>query len=79
MDDCMEELILLRNELNAIGNNFNQLVRRVNAAQSDSEVTIAAASTLKNQELFLSKAEEIKGYISKFSEKWLQNFTAGNP
>ena len=29
MDDLMAELILLKNELSAIGNNFNQLVKRL--------------------------------------------------
>jgi hypothetical protein len=28
LDDFMAELILLRNELNAVGNNFNQVVKR---------------------------------------------------
>ena len=29
MDDLMTELILLKNELSAIGNNFNQAVKRL--------------------------------------------------
>lgn len=31
LDDFMAEMILLRNDLNAVGNNFNQAVRKLNS------------------------------------------------
>jgi CBS domain containing-hemolysin-like protein len=37
MDDFMAELISLRNELNAIGNNFNQVVKKLHLLQSHPE------------------------------------------
>ena len=33
VDDFMAELILLRNELNAIGNNYNQVVKKLHLLQ----------------------------------------------
>ena len=38
MDDFMTEMIRLRSELNSIGNNFNQLVKRVNTYQSNESI-----------------------------------------
>src|SRR4030095_2704074 len=38
LDDFMAEMIVLRNELNAIGNNYNQLVKRLHSLQQFSEI-----------------------------------------
>src|SRR4051812_27893453 len=40
MDEVLEELILLRKELNAIGNNLNQTVRNINSAHGHADTRL---------------------------------------
>jgi hypothetical protein len=72
LDDFMTEMILLRSELNAIGNNFNQAVHRLHTLDKIPEVGIwIKANELQKKEL-LTKIEQIKLRIEKISDKWLQ-------
>lgn len=70
MDDVLEELILLRKELNAIGNNLNQAVRNINAAhgQADQGMWMSLLSLI-NARLEPS-ITEIKTRIAKYAEVW---------
>lgn len=70
MDDMLEELILLRKELNAIGNNLNQAVRNINAAhgQADHRIWMGLLSLI-NAKLEPS-ITEIKSRIAKFADIW---------
>jgi hypothetical protein len=72
IDDFMAELILLRNELNAIGNNFNQVVKRLHVSQSSAELKIWLMVNETAKESVLKKIEEIKSRINQFSDKWSQ-------
>src|SRR5690349_17669514 len=38
LDDFMAEMIVLRNELNAIGNNYNQLIKKLHSMGQVSEI-----------------------------------------
>jgi hypothetical protein len=72
LDDFMTEMILLRSELNAIGNNFNQAVHRLHTLDKIPEFVIwIKANELQKKEL-LAKVEQIKLRIEKISDKWLQ-------
>ena len=72
LDDFMTEMILLRSELNAIGNNFNQAVHRLHTLDKIPEFVIwIKANELLKKEL-LTKVEQIKLRIEKISDKWLQ-------
>jgi hypothetical protein len=72
LDDFMTEMILLRSELNAIGNNFNQAVHRLHTLDKIPEFVIwIKANELQKKEL-LTKIEQIKLRIEKISDKWLQ-------
>ena len=72
MDDFMEEMILLRNELSAIGNNFNQTVKRLHTLDRFPEIKSWALHNEKSKENFMQKIEEINQHIAQFSDKWLQ-------
>jgi hypothetical protein len=72
MDDVMTELILLRNELNAIGNNFNQVVKRLHVLQSSAELKMWLMVNESAKESVLKKIDEIKLRINQFSDKWSQ-------
>jgi hypothetical protein len=72
LDDFMAELILLRNELNAVGNNFNQVVKRLHVCQSLAELKIWLMVNESAKESVLKKIDEIKDTINQFSDKWSQ-------
>ena len=72
MDDFMAELILLRNELNAIGNNLNQVVKKLHLIQEIPEYKTWFLINETVQVSLLKKVEEIKLRINQFSDKWSQ-------
>jgi hypothetical protein len=73
LDKFMEEMILLRKELNHIGNNFNQVVTKINAVQSSSELGLWASVSSKLQQQLLDKTDTIKSRINQFSDLWLHD------
>ena len=70
LDDFMTEMIGLRNELSALGSNYNQAVHKLHVLNQIPEFREWILKHFLNHEIFLSKVEEIKNRISKFSEKW---------
>lgn len=73
LDEFMSEMILLRRELNALGNNFNQAVKRLHTLQQIAEFKAWILSYELEKKNLFDKVEEIKIYIQKISEKWLQS------
>jgi ribosome biogenesis protein Nip4 len=65
-------MILLRNELNSIGNNFNQSVKKLHTLDEISEIKIWAILNEKSKEILIKKVDEIKEKINQISDKWLQ-------
>jgi len=72
LDDFMAEMILLRNELNAIGNNWNQAVKKLHTLDHLPQFKSWLASTALIQQQTLQKIEIIKNKIGSISDKWLQ-------
>ena len=72
IDDFISEMILLRSELNSIGNNFNQSVKRLHTLDEISEIKAWAILNEKSKEIFIKKVDEIKEKINQISDKWLQ-------
>lgn len=72
MDDFMTELIVLRMELGAIGNNLNQAVKKLNAYQDIAEIKIWILLNDSTIKKIFERAEEIKSKINQFSESWSQ-------
>src|SRR5688500_15678161 len=54
-DDFVAELILLRSELNAIGNSFKQAVRKLHTLESVSSIQSWAIHNEKTKEVFFRK------------------------
>lgn len=71
-DELMQELVRLRNELSAIGSNFNQLVKRLHTASHFPEIRQLTLSAEVAQKIFLEKCDEINLKIAEMSDKWLQ-------
>ena len=71
-DDFLREMLELKNELNAVGNNFNQAVHKLHILDKIPEFR----SWLNNYDglkiTLANKVEEIKFRMNQFYEKWLQ-------
>jgi len=72
LDDFMTELMALRNELNAIGNNYNQVVKRLHSLQHFEEIKSWLLLNESTKQIMLNKVEEIKLKISKINDQWLR-------
>lgn len=70
MDDFMAEIIELRNELSAIGNNLNQAVRRLHILENLPEFREWIFIHKIEHEILKNKIDEIKDRINQFAEKW---------
>ncbi|WP_077371192.1 mobilization protein [Flavobacterium sp. A45] len=73
LDELMYELIRLRNELNALGNNFNQAVKRLHTLDQIPEFKVWILRHELEKKILFNKVEEIKNHIQKMAEKWLQS------
>lgn len=71
VDEFMAEIIRLRGELNAIGNNFNQAVKKLHTLYQIPEFKHWIISSELERKILLNKIEEIKKNIQKIAEKWL--------
>jgi len=71
-DEAIMKMSHLNRELNAIGNNFNQLVRKVNASSQAAEIRGLLLLFDSQKKAMLSKIDEVKEQLQKLAEKWLQ-------
>lgn len=72
LDEMLHTLNLLKRELSAIGNNFNQAVKRLHTLDHIPEIKFWVEYTEKQRELFLEKTKEIHQQIALLSDQWLQ-------
>jgi hypothetical protein len=68
----MNEIIALRHELNAIGNNFNQSVKRLHTLNDFMEFRQWIIRYELDKNTISSKLENLKKSIQKIGELWLQ-------
>lgn len=76
MDEILEELILLRKELNGIGQNLNQAVKRIHSAsdQADARLWMGLLTVINGN---LSPAiGQIKERMNQYADLWLQKSKA---
>lgn len=71
-DDFLQEMIELKKELNAIGNNFNQVVHKLHTLDSDSTILAWAVQNEFHKKLFLQKVDEINEKLNQIHELWSQ-------
>jgi hypothetical protein len=72
LDEFMFEIIKLRTELKALGNNFNQAVKKLHTLQQIPEFKTWIITHELERRILFNKVEEINKYIEKISRKWLQ-------
>lgn len=71
LDEFMAEMVLLRNELNHIGNNFNQAVKRLHTLNQITEFRSWLIAYEVEKKTLFNKVDEIKRHIQKIAESWL--------
>jgi hypothetical protein len=72
LDEFMAEVIKLKSELNFIGNNFNQSVKKLHTLRQIPEFKSWVLNSQFERKMLLEKVEEIKIHFQKITEKWLQ-------
>ena len=70
LDQSMEEMILLKNELNAIGNNFNQAVKRLHTLDTTGQARAWMIAYESTHQAFIRKVEEIKERLNQIDALW---------
>jgi hypothetical protein len=73
LDEFMLEFIRLRKELGAIGNNFNQTVRKLHTLQQIPEFRHWILSTEAQRDRLLFLVSEIQKFTAEMASKWLQS------
>ncbi|OXG07843.1 mobilization protein [Flavobacterium araucananum] len=71
-DEYIEEIMTLNCELNSIGNNINQISKKMNSLRMISELKNQLTDFEIQKLKLFEKMEEIKLQSQKFSEQWLQ-------
>ncbi|UBM59574.1 plasmid mobilization relaxosome protein MobC [Marinilongibacter aquaticus] len=71
-DDFMVEMAKLRKELNHVGNNFNQAVKKLHMLQKITEFKSWLIAYEVEKRTLFNKVDEIKNHIQKMAEIWLQ-------
>jgi hypothetical protein len=68
----MAELIRLRNELNALGNNYNQVVKTLHQLRELSDIKSWLLLNEKSKNILQQKVEEIRFKIYQINDQWLR-------
>ena len=71
LDEFMAEMILLRKELNSIGINFNQAVRKLHTFDRVPQMQLWLKGFEQDKDVLFGKVEEIKNHINLISDQWL--------
>jgi len=72
LDKLLQELIQLRTQLNFMGNNFNQSVKKLHTLSEISDLRIWILSFDSDRNKYFSLMDEIKKHIENLAQKWLQ-------
>jgi hypothetical protein len=71
-DEFLAGMIALKNELNAIGNNFDQSVRHLYSLTATDEIKTWLLLNESTKQALMSKVEEIKLRMQQLYELWSQ-------
>ena len=71
-DELLSEMILLKNELSAIGNNFNQAIHKLHTLDRIPEIKTWIILNESTKQSFLKKTEEINHRMNQIYLQWSQ-------
>lgn len=69
-DEFLQEMLQLKKELNAFGNNYNQAVRKLHTLNRDSEIKNWIADNEINKQKFLQLSEQILIRLNQIHRLW---------
>ncbi|HVI44579.1 MAG TPA: hypothetical protein VM802_06905 [Chitinophaga sp.] len=72
LEAVVPELSALHKDLEKMAANFNQVVKKVNAASTGLQLKVWVMEVGKQQREFLAQMEKIEVQIGKVTERWLQ-------
>lgn len=70
-DDMIKQIAVLNEELNAIGNNLNQVTKRLHTLRPSESVSWGAQFSIQ-AETILSQIAQVKEAVRKIAERWLR-------
>ncbi len=70
LDQFIAEMSALKRELSAIGNNFNQVVHRLNAAKEFTEARLWIPVASTHQKKLLEKIDSVSDTLNTLAKKW---------
>ncbi|MTH15895.1 plasmid mobilization relaxosome protein MobC [Flavobacterium sp. LC2016-01] len=73
LDKLLQELIMLRTQLNFMGNNFNQSVKKLHTLIEISDFRTWVISFESDRNKYFSLVDEIKKHIENLAQKWLRS------
>lgn len=73
LDEFMWEMIRLRNELNSIGNNLNQIAKKINTLKSLADFKVQYILFELHRKILFDKIDFIGKHTQKIAEQWLQS------
>jgi hypothetical protein len=72
VDETLSELSQLVTELNSIGRNFNQAIKKLHTLDHLPELQTWILLNESSKQLLFKKIDEIKNYILQMHQQWLQ-------
>ena len=72
LDGFMEELVRLKTDLNAIGNNFNQAIKKLHSLNQIPEFRIWLITWSRTKDRLDDSINEIKARINNLPNEWLR-------
>ena len=72
MDSTVVELALIRKELNAVGNNINQITRHFHSADTANQKMLQALKIVEEYKKVAHKLDRVMDVTSEIAKKWLQ-------
>ena len=73
LDDLITQIIVLKNQLNPIGNNFNQAVKKLHTLNQIPDFKQWILTFELEKKILFNSINEIKKQMQIFFEKWLQS------
>ena len=75
LDEGLQELVQLRKEINAIGNNLNQQTKKLNSFTVAPGLSVMVESLKPVREQVNKQLTEINSAINELAKQWLQGST----
>ena len=73
LDKLLQELIQLRSQLNFMGNNFNQSVKKLHTLSEIPDLRVWILTFDSDRNKYFLLVDEIKRHIENLAQKWLQS------